>query len=117
MRNSFFKITTALSMLFLLSSNLPAQETYNLQYKFAKDNTYQYHIDMASNVTQEVMGKEMKFGSVVIGVMSFHVDDVAGNGDIQLTSSMDSSSLIEFLPPFQIVSSLLPPASWLFVSS
>jgi hypothetical protein len=91
MRNIFFKITAVLSLLFLISSNLPAQDAYNLQYKFTKDNTYQYHIDMSSNITQEAMGKEMKFGSDVIGVMSFHVDDVAGNGDMQLTSSMDSA--------------------------
>jgi len=91
MKNRFIKIAAAMSMLVLLTSNLPAQEAYNLQYKFTKDKTYQYHIDMASNVTQEVMGKEMKFGSDVVGVMSFHVDEVAGNGDMQLTSSMDSA--------------------------
>jgi hypothetical protein len=93
MKHSLLKITAALSILFFLSADLIAQETFNFQFKYSKGSTYFYNSDVASQLTQEVMGKEMKFNNDVHGVFRFQVDNVADNGDIQFTASMDSASL------------------------
>ncbi|MGD1008124.1 MAG: DUF6263 family protein [Ignavibacteriaceae bacterium] len=93
MKHSILKIAAVLSVLFFLSANVFAQETFNLQYKFSKGSTYLYNSDIASQLTQEVMGKEMKFGNDIHGVIRFLVDDVEDNGDIQFTASMDSATL------------------------
>ncbi|MDR3625782.1 MAG: DUF6263 family protein [Ignavibacteriaceae bacterium] len=37
------------------------------------------------------MGKQMKIDSDIHNVLKFHVEDVAANGDIQLTASLDSA--------------------------
>jgi hypothetical protein len=93
MNNSLLKLSAALSILFFLSANVNAQETYNIQYKLAKGKSYIYHSSMVLNMTQEVMGKEMKINSDINGAIRFAVDDIEDNGDIHFTTTMDSANL------------------------
>jgi hypothetical protein len=93
MKQNLLKTAAVLAIIFFLSSAIQAQEAYNLQYKLTKGSTYLYSSGVSSQITQEVMGKEMKFGNDVNGVIRFHIDDVDDNGDIQFTASMDSVTL------------------------
>jgi hypothetical protein len=93
MINNLLKTAIIISIIFFLSSVIHAQETYNLQYKFIKDNSYSYNSDVNLQMTQEVMGKEMKVNSNIHGVIRFKVDDVVDNGDIYFTTAMDSATL------------------------
>jgi hypothetical protein len=93
MLNSLIKTAIVLSIVLFLSPVILAQETYNLQYKFSKDNSYSYSSDVNLQMTQEVMGKETKINSVIHGVIRFKVDDVAANGDIYFTTALDSATL------------------------
>jgi hypothetical protein len=94
MINSILKTTVVISLIFFLSSNIFAQETYNLQYKFNKGSSYIYNSDIDMHMTQEVMGKEMKIINNIHGVNRFNVENIFDNGDIQFITSMDSASLV-----------------------
>jgi hypothetical protein len=93
MIKSILKTTLVLSIIFFLSFNIYAQDTYNLQYKFNKGSAYIYNSNIAMHMTQEVMGKEMKISNDIHGVNRFSVDNIFDNGDIQFTTSMDSANL------------------------
>ena len=91
MKNNIYAFAVALTAVFLFTSSLFAQETYNLSYKFSKGKTYLYKNETASNMTQEVMGREMKFDNTANDVVRFVVNDVASNGDAELVFSLDSA--------------------------
>ena len=90
MGKSILKLAAALSILFFISSNVLAQDTYNFQYKFAKGSTFIYNSDVVTHLTQKIMGKEMKTSNSLHKVDRYHVDDVFDNGDIKFTTSSDS---------------------------
>ena len=90
MKKNIYFLASAFTVTFLFASSLFAQESYDLSYKFIKGKTYLYKSETTSNMTQEVMGREMKFDNVANDVVRFMVNDVASNGDADLTFSLDS---------------------------
>jgi hypothetical protein len=87
-----------LSFLFLFTGGLNAQDTYKLEFKFEKGKTYRYRDDAKTDMTQEMMGKEMKIKSEVNTVIRLVVDDVIKNGDAVLLISADSIKVFSNTP-------------------
>ncbi len=77
----------------LLASSLYAQEAYNLSYKFTNGKTYLYRNATNSNMTQEVMGREMKIKYDANDVLRFVVNKISSNGDARLIFSLDSADV------------------------
>jgi hypothetical protein len=88
----------ALSILFLFTSNLSAQESYNLEYKFEKGKTFLFKDVSASNITQEMMGKEMKIKAESNSITRIVVDDVKKDGSAELMVSADSMKVFSSTP-------------------
>jgi len=74
-----------------ISSTMNAQDSYKLVYKFQKGKTYRYATTTAGNMTQEMMGKEMKMSNGANMTVRAVVDDVLKNGDMVLVLSLDSA--------------------------
>jgi hypothetical protein len=91
MKNSLLKVALGLTMFFFLHTNIFAQKTYNLQYKYEKGKNYLYSFDITSKMTQEIQGKDMNVDSDIHNILRFHIDDVITNGDIQIAASLDSA--------------------------
>ncbi len=91
MKKYIYFLAAVFTVAFLSASSLFAQESFNLNYKFTKGKTYLYKNETTSNMTQEVMGREMKFDNISNDVVRFLVNDVASNGDADLTFSLDSA--------------------------
>jgi hypothetical protein len=75
----------------LITFNTCAPSAYNLKYKLEKGKNYIYTSDFNSKLTQEVMGNEMKFDNNVHSILKFSVKDVAGSGDADIITSIDSA--------------------------
>ena len=93
-----FKSTITLSLLFLFIAGLNAQDTYKLEYKFEKGKTYRYQDITKTDMTQEMMGKEMKIKSESNVVNRLVVDDVTKNGNAILLISADSMKVFSSTP-------------------
>lgn len=113
---------SALLALFLLLTPtlcLFGQETFSLEYKFQKGNTYRYHLLSNSNITQEMMGKEMKMTNTSDMTTRILVDDVSKDGNITLIVSLDSgvsSTKNPMMDTTMILSNLIGKRSKLGVS-
>lgn len=86
------------SVLFLFIASLKAQDTYKLEYKFEKGKTYRYQDVTKTDMTQEMMGKEMKIKSESNVVNRLVVDDVTKNGNAVLLISADSMKVFSSTP-------------------
>lgn len=86
------------SVLFLFIASLKAQDTYKLEYKFEKGKTYRYQDVTKTDMTQEMMGKEMKIKSESNVVNRLVVDDVTKNGNAILLISADSMKVFSSTP-------------------
>jgi hypothetical protein len=86
------------SVLFLFIASLKAQDTYKLEYKFEKGKTYRYQDLTKTDMTQEMMGKEMKIKSEGNIVNRLVVDDVTVNGNAVLLISADSMKVFSSTP-------------------
>ncbi|MCU7500098.1 MAG: hypothetical protein ACM3UR_11985 [Bacteroidota bacterium] len=91
----------------LLAGSLNAQESYKLKYSFQKGKTYHFMNTMGGNITQEVMGTEMKMtlnGDFSVRVV---VDDVKGS-KAELITSLDSGKISTTNPMKDTTMSLAP---------
>lgn len=93
-----FNSIITLSVLFLLITSLNAQDNYKLEYKFEKGKTYRYQDVTKTDMTQEMMGKEMKIKSESNIVNRLIVDDVTKNGNAVLLISADSMKVFSSTP-------------------
>ena len=93
-----FNSIITLSLLLLFITSLSAQDTYKLEYKFEKGKTYRYLDLTKTDMTQEMMGKEMKIKSESNIVNRLIVDDVTENGNAVLLISADSMKVFSSTP-------------------
>ncbi len=77
--------------IFALISVGTAQDTYTLSYKFSKGKTYHYGQEMKMDITQEMMGQEMRITTDARVVSNLAVDDVRADGTMILIASLDSA--------------------------
>ncbi len=88
MKTSISKSILLLFSIFLFS-NLLAQESYVLQYKYLKGSTYRYKSVANFSSTQEMAGQEMKVTGSTESVSRIDIDKVAANGDFTIIYSYD----------------------------
>lgn len=95
-----FKIKLILTVSILLSVSLTAlpQEEVNLQYQMSKGKTFLYKSDIATNITQEAMGRKMKINNDIHSIGRIKVEDIDDNGDINLLISYDSITVHNQMP-------------------
>jgi hypothetical protein len=90
--NKFYSHLSLIAIAILLSvSVIFAQGNYKLEYKFQKGKTYRYGHTTNSNITQEMMGKEMKMTNASDMTIRVAVDDLTKEGNIALIVSVDSA--------------------------
>jgi len=90
--NKFYSRISLIVIAIVLSvSIIFTQESYKLEYKFQKGKTYRYSHITNSNITQEMMGKEMKMTNASDMTMRVVVDSVASDGNTALIVSVDSA--------------------------
>ena len=92
MKNKFLGSFSVLIALFLCIT-IYAQDAYNLDYKFTKGKTFIYKDVSSSRITQNMMGREMKFINSTKNRLSIKVEDVKNNGDGVLIFSIDSAQV------------------------
>lgn len=92
-KSSFTMIILILSITFAY-----AQESYKLEYKFEKGKTYLYKDFTTGDMTQEMMGKEMKMKNESNAVIRLVVDDVTKDAKAVLLVSTDSLSVFSSTP-------------------
>ncbi|MBI5022500.1 MAG: hypothetical protein HZB59_13780 [Ignavibacteriales bacterium] len=71
--------------------SLIAQDSYKIEYKFQKGKTYRFNHISNSNITQEMMGKEMKITNASDMTIRVAVDDITKEGNFGLVVSVDSA--------------------------
>ncbi len=91
MKKYFYTLAVLITAGLISASSLFAQESYNLSYKFTKGKSYLYRNVTTSDMTQEAMGREMKFSNSSNDVVRFEVNDLASNGDADLIFTLDSA--------------------------
>lgn len=90
--HKYYSRTTLVVIAIVLSVSLMlSQESYKLEYKFQKGKTYRYSHVSNSNITQEMMGKEMKMTNASDMTLRVVVDNVASDGNTTLIISVDSA--------------------------
>lgn len=72
-------------------SGIYAQDTYKLQYNFEKGKTYLYRIEATTDMTQEMMGQEMKFNTISNNVARFNIENTSDDGSADIIFSLDSA--------------------------
>jgi len=70
-----------------------AQESYKLEYKYEKGKTYRYNTSSSGNMTQEMMGKEMKMTNGSDMTVRMVVENVLNDGGFVLITSVDSGKI------------------------
>jgi hypothetical protein len=81
----------AVVLLILASAGTSSgQEAFTLKYKFAKGKTYRYADTVKTNMTQEMMGQEMKMMNGVNAVMRIVGEATAADGGSVLLFSADT---------------------------
>ncbi len=66
------------------------QESVFLKYQMPQGKTYLYKTVLASSVTQEMMGKEMKFNNNIRSITRVMIDSKDESGNLSLVISSDS---------------------------
>ncbi|MBA4311582.1 MAG: hypothetical protein C0417_03020 [Chlorobiaceae bacterium] len=90
--NKLYSLTILAVIAIALSASLLfAQDSYKLEYKFQKGKTYRFNHISNSNITQEMMGKEMKMTNASNMTIRVAVDDLSKEGNIALIVSVDSA--------------------------
>ena len=90
MKKTVIKISLLAVILFAVNGILFSQEKVDLKYQMPKGKTYLYRTVISSIVTQENMGREMKFSNDVHSVTRVVVDSTDDDGNISLIISPDS---------------------------
>jgi hypothetical protein len=66
------------------------QEAFTMKYKFARGKTYRYADTVMTNMTQEMMGQEMKMTNGVHAIMRIVGEEAAADGGSVLLVSADT---------------------------
>jgi hypothetical protein len=85
------KLPVVVGLILLLAASAIAQDSYKLEYKFQKGKTYRYHAVSTGNMTQEMMGREMKMANGSNTTTRIAVENVLGDGNFVLVVSADSA--------------------------
>lgn len=85
----FSRFAVVLLILASVGTSL-GQEAFTLKYKFAKGKTYRYADTVMTNMTQEMMGQEMKMVNGVNAVMRIVGEEAASDGGSVLLISADT---------------------------
>lgn len=88
----------AFALIFLVTVNIQAQESYKLEYKFEKGKTYRYKDVTSGSMTQEMMGREMKMRNESNTVVKLVVDNLTKDKNIVLLISADSARVFSSSP-------------------
>ena len=90
--NKFYSHLSLVAIAILLSASfLFAQDSYKIEYKFQKGKTYRFNHTSNSNITQEMMGKEMKMTNASDMTIRVAVDNITKEGNFGLVVSVDSA--------------------------
>ncbi len=91
-------LISLLTILFALSAAgiLKAQESYKLKYNFEKGKTYKYLASTTGNVTQSMMGQEMKIG--IDSKIYLKIETENAGENFSLITSIDSGSVRTNMP-------------------
>ncbi|MDI6803667.1 MAG: hypothetical protein QME58_07450 [Bacteroidota bacterium] len=98
MKTQLAQLVSMVLITMLIATSVVAQESFKLEYKFEKGETYRYKDVTSGKMTQEMMGKEMKMSSEGEKVVKFIVDDVSKTGDFTITTSTDSMKIFSSTP-------------------
>lgn len=90
MKAFILKISLVAAVLFAVNSIVFPQEKIDLKYKMPEGKTYLYKTVINSNVTQQAMGREMKFNSDVHTITRVLIKSVDDKGNLSLLVSPDS---------------------------
>jgi hypothetical protein len=93
-----FKASITMIILILSITFAYAQESYKLEYKFEKGKTYLYKDFTTGDITQEMMGREIKMKNESNAVIRIVVDNVAKDREATLLVSADSLSVFSSTP-------------------
>lgn len=83
------RITIIIFALFISASQIFAQDTYNLTYKFEKGKTYFYRVTQKMDMVMNAMGQEMTQKSDVMSKLRMEITDVTP-AIFEIISSIDS---------------------------
>lgn len=83
-------LITIILMFVLNLSLVNAQDKFKLEYKFEKGKTYLFQDITTGDVTQEMMGREMKMHNESNSIVRIVVDEVDNDKNISLIISSDS---------------------------
>ncbi len=90
MKNPISKVSVLIAV-FIFCSTIYPQDTYKLQYKFEKGKKYVYKIETNTDMTQQMMGREMKFNTITHNIASFNISNTKNDGSADIIFSLDSS--------------------------
>ncbi len=93
MKKYFIKTSFMLLAVLVFGTYALAQESYHLQYKFTKGKNLTYKSQTSTDMTQEVMGREMKVNSEVNLLTSTSVENVDQEGTAAIIASLDSATI------------------------
>ncbi len=96
MRTNF--ITTIILIFIISSAVLFGQDAYSLRYKFEKGKTILYRTKVNTDITQEVMGREMKMRNELKNVIRIEPSKTDEDGKFDLLVSFDSASTFTHTP-------------------
>lgn len=97
MKKLFVIIAVLICVAFLMS-DIQAQETFKLNYKFKKGKTYRYKEMSDGKIKQEMMGREIKMTSGSEIVNKYVINNVDKNGNITLIFSAESAQMTSKSP-------------------
>ncbi len=93
-----FVLFIALIMMSVLVTDIQAQETFKLTYKFEKGKNYRYKEMTDGKIKQEMMGREIKMTSGSETVNKFEVDNIDKSGNITLIFSAETATMTSKTP-------------------
>ncbi len=79
------------SVLFVVSPIFA--QSFNLKYDYKADKSYLYDYIMENNMTQEVMGQEMKLNSSLNAIVRMQTESKNESGNTIFISSLDSATI------------------------
>lgn len=91
MHKYYSRMTTIAIAMLLITSLLFAQDSYKLEYKYQKGNIHRFKHVSTSNITQEMMGKEMKMTNVSDMTVRVEIENVDKDGATAIIISFDSA--------------------------
>jgi hypothetical protein len=91
------KLIRSLFILFFIITGVSVAQEYALKYKFGGGKTYKYSIETKSDITQEVMGQEMKI-EVNSNMLQNMAAEISADNSIVIISSLDSAIVHTKMP-------------------